>query len=570
MLPRIWVSGITFSDGTTLALAKDDIVLIVGPNNSGKSAALRGIHQKVEDDHKQSPVVSSLSLERIGTGNDVVEWIKGIAVTDPGVSPANPLYRMMGRSVWQGNAVAYWPTNALHDLAGFFCHILTAEERLRAANPATAIALVREPTAHPIHALQRDDRLERYVSAQFRKAFGMDLIVHRNAGSEVPLYTGDFPQVLPNQDRQSHEYISQLEQLPTLQSQGDGMKSFAAVLLETTVGAESVLLIDEPEAFLHPPQARLLGQILVSQRTLERQLFLATHSGDFLRGVLDMDSDHVRVVRIRREGGVNRIKQLNNTQMRALWSDPLLRYSNILDGIFHEGVVVTESDADARFFAAVGDALFEETSPDVQKPNVMFTHGGGKARLPMIVSSLHQLDVPVLAVADFDILNNEHPLKELVEATGGQWNEFAEDWKAVKSAVDSKKPELGPEEIRKEILKILENSSRADSFLDLKHSIDNVLRKSSPWATAKGCGKDAVPRGTATQTCDRLLVGLRKRGIFVVEVGELEGFARTVGGHGPAWVNEVLKKDLARDAELENARRFVRDLFAAGKIVSGS
>jgi hypothetical protein len=44
---------------------------------------------------------------------------------------------------------------------------------------------------------------------------------------------------------------------------------------------------------------------------------------------------------------------------------------------------------------------------------------------------------------------------------------------------------------------------------------------------------------------------LRAAGLHVVEVGELEGFVRTVGGHGPRWVNEVLKRDLASDPELE-------------------
>ncbi len=39
--PRLFFRTITFSDGTELELEEDDIVLFVGPNNAGKSAARR-------------------------------------------------------------------------------------------------------------------------------------------------------------------------------------------------------------------------------------------------------------------------------------------------------------------------------------------------------------------------------------------------------------------------------------------------------------------------------------------------------------------------------------------------
>jgi hypothetical protein len=88
-----------------------------------------------------------------------------------------------------------------------------------------------------------------------------------------------------------------------------------------------------------------------------------------------------------------------------------------------------------------------------------------------------------------------------------------------------------------------------------------VLKKSSPWAIAKEVGKSYVPSGDPTKAADRLLGALRRLGIHVVEVGEVEGFVRSVGNHGPAWVNEVLAKDLAADPELESARMFVADLI---------
>jgi hypothetical protein len=150
---------------------------------------------------------------------------------------------------------------------------------------------------------------------------------------------GGRPILKKGEDRVSLSCIERLEALPTLESQGDGMRSFAGVILATSVGRETVLLIDEPEAFLHPPQARLLGASLVEDRPEGRQIFVATHSGDVLRGVLDSNSCDIRVLRLTREGPFNRARLLHNDRIRELWGDPLLRHSNILDGLFHECVV---------------------------------------------------------------------------------------------------------------------------------------------------------------------------------------------------------------------------------------
>lgn len=216
VLPRVWVDSITFSDGSTLPFAQHDVVLIVGPNNSGKSEALRAIRNKVTDSAQQSLVVSNLTLERMGEPGDVVRWIEGLAKGNSNSSPDNPVYERFGTQVYRSQVPDIWSKDHLSGLSRFFCHLLNAEERLRAANPAGQIALGRDAPSHPIHFLQRDDSLEKRLSSQFRKAFGVDLIVHRNAGGQVPLYVGDRPVPKAGQDRVSIEYIRELEKLPDL------------------------------------------------------------------------------------------------------------------------------------------------------------------------------------------------------------------------------------------------------------------------------------------------------------------------------------------------------------------
>jgi len=301
--------------------------------------------------------------------------------------------------------------------------------------------------------------------------------------------------------------------------------------------------------------------MLVADKPELRQLFIATHSGDILRGVLDARSASVRVARIRRSGAVNSVRQLDNDKIAELWGDPLLRYSNILDGLFHEKVIVCEADSDARFYSAIADAIVETAGPGARRPDVMFTHCGGKERLAVVVRALREVDVPVAVAVDFDVLNNDQPLRAIVEAAGGGWGAVQPDWNQVKAAVDSKKAELSAHEVRTAIECILSGVTGTSFPNSARDAIQKTFRRSSPWAIAKEVGKAFIPAGQPTQAYERLLAALHGWGIFVVEVGELESFARSVGNHGPKWVNEVLNKNLTSDSELEPARQYVAKLL---------
>ena len=430
-----------------MELAQDDVVVLVGPNNSGKSSALRGVQQKIENGNAPNPVVSSIRLELVGSVDDLRIWADS-ALANPQPPAGGPQYRVFNTGFNQEHFNSWWKPSGLGPLTRVFCNMLNADARLHAADAASNIDFTYEPLQHPIHFLYRDDALEDRISQQFKRAFGVDLTVHRAAGSRIPLYTGPRPQRVHGQDRVSRDFVTRLELLPPLQTQGDGMRSFAGTLLEASFGSETILLIDEPEAFLHPPQARLIGSMLVRNKVSPRQLIVATHSGDVLRGILDVNSPTVRVARIQRDGPVNGVRELSNDRLNELWKDPLLRHSNLLDSLFHERVVLAEADADCRFYAAILDAILVD---DIQHPDTMFIHCGGKDRMPKVLRALAAIGVGVSVVADFDVLRDENPLRGIVEALGGTWADIEGDWRRVKNAVEGTKPELNSDEVVAEI-----------------------------------------------------------------------------------------------------------------------
>ena len=555
MKPRVWISEATFSDGTTLTFGKDEIIVFVGPNNVGKSAALKELYRLLRHKTQAGKVIQTMQVDKEGSSEDCIEYIRTTSIAEITTNP-HPTYSGLGFSIYGSQIEGNWNNiNGLGELAPLFSNLLDTEQRLAAAKPATNIALTTQAPQHPIHYLQRDDSVEARFSGYFRMAFDMDMIVHRNAGNEVPLYVGTRPELQSGEDRVSINYIRQLEMLAKLHEQGDGMRSFVGVLLNAFVGFHSMLFIDEPEAFLHPPQARLLGKMLAKDLPPGKQVFLSTHSIDFIRGLLDAGASNLKIVRIGRAGNVNTPSELNSSEIESIWNDPLLRYSEILQGLFHLQVVVCESDSDCRFYAAVLDAEVERRGAAI--PDVMFTHCGGKQRVAMVVKALKKLNVPVIAICDFDVLNAEEPLKSIVDELGGAWDDIKSEWACVKKEIEQKRPELNTDDVQKAIGKILGDVSTPSlSDKNLKE-LKDILKKASPWAEAKTGGINYVPSGNANAACKKILEYCKDKGLLIVEIGQLESFVRSVGNHGPKWVNDVLGKDLKSDPELEDARKFI-------------
>jgi hypothetical protein len=243
--------------------------------------------------------------------------------------------------------------------------------------------------------------------------------------------------------------------------------------------------------------------------------------------------------------------------VKELWNDPLLRYSNVLDGLFHQAVVLCEADADCRYYNSVLDSVeVEET--EARRPQLLITHCGGKHRMPTVVEALRAVSVPVVVIADFDVLREQQPLRGIVENLGGTWSLVEEDWSVVKSALDSDSRAPSKDYVAEKLNELIGGISTPTLQKEDTERIRQLTRAESGWDKAKRAGSAAVPQGQATERMERLLTSLREIGLFVVEVGEMERFVPQVGGHGPGWVNEVHERGLHADEPLTAPRDFVR------------
>lgn len=564
--PRLSFETITFSDGTTLTLDDDDIVVFVGPNNAGKSATLRELEAWVARS-KPGIVIKHATMRKVGTQNDLRAYLD--AKAQKSGDSGNLRYGGIGYDIHHSHLQYFDQPVDRHPVAPFFAKRLTTERRIQDSDAAPALALFQSPPTHPIHILLMDPDLAEDISDKFRHAFGKDLTPFRAGGSAFPLYVGEKPAIPHGKDELSREFVEALQRSNVmLETQGDGMRSFAAVTLHVLAArTHSIQFLDEPEAFLHPPQARLLGRYIAENRPGKSQLFISTHSTDVLDGLIEGGSDKVRIVRLRREDDVNRVKELSKEQTKAVAKDTLARFSRVFDGIFFEHVVICESDADCMFYQSI--LSLSSISGD-RRPDVLFVHTAGKHRMGKLADTLRSLDVPVSVIADIDVLNDEGVFKDLFQRLGGDWAEVKAHWKSVSDAVLKQRPPLNAEQVAGLIATQLQGVAGTGEFPEERErAIKEVFKTVSPWSAMKRSGRSALPAGEPIKHFDALTEKCGNHRLWIVPVGEIEGFCRSIGSHGPGFVEKVLEeRSLETDPELQEAREFIVQIWAKAKPAS--
>ena len=475
-------------------------------------------------------------------------------------------YGGIGFNIYHSHLSHFDNATDRHPVAPFFVKQLTTESRLTDSNPAPGIRLFQDPPTHPIHLLLMDPALSQDISDKFKHAFGEDLTLFRGGGSQFPLYVGDKPVVPSGKDELSREFIEALlKSNVLLEEQGDGMRSFVAVILHAlAVRTHSIQFLDEPEAFLHPPQARLLGRYIAESKKGTSQLFISTHSTDVLEGLIE-GSNKVHIVRLRRDGDVNHIKELSKEQTKSVTQDTLARFSRVLDGVFFEHVVICESDADCMFYQSILN--LPSISGD-RRADVLFVHASGKHRMAKLADTLRSLDVPVSVIADIDILNEENTFRNLFQKLGGNWEEVNAHWRTVYNDVVNKRPPKNAKQVATFICEQLQDVTGKSNFpTDKEREIKRIFKEASPWGAMKTSGRNAISNGEPTKRFNMLLEKCRDYRLWIVPVGETEGFCRSVGSHGPGFVEKVLEElDLETNPELREVREFVRKIWAKAKL----
>ncbi len=170
---------------------------------------------------------------------------------------------------------------------------------------------------------------------------------------------------------------------------------------DTDKSSRRLLLVDEPELYLHPQGVRRLRQSLASLANSGFQVVFSTHSPLMLSR--ENAADTV-VVTKNCEKGVTVRKPLRQAVEDAIdgaqsQSRTLFELSNLAEIYFAERVVICEGKTDRRLLPLAYEKLFQQ-SPDLD--HIVFVSLGSCSDIPKALPVLAAMGIRACAVADLD------------------------------------------------------------------------------------------------------------------------------------------------------------------------
>ncbi len=551
----ITINRLEFNDGTSIDLTPRDIVVFVGPNNMGKSQSLRDINNSISFDHG-SLVVTDVDVEY-----HQPQGLRGVLENNALKSPNGQhfLYKGYGYQIHSAIVNSFGQKRYTDEhIKNFLVSMVKTEDRLTTSSPKQMVN-PGEPNQHPLQYVIDPENRQR-MSEIFEKIFGKKIFCMDRGTTQLTLHMGNdivFNQGVMKPQQVSDELYRRMKALPKVHEQGDGIRSLAGLLLNLMIPYYTMFLIDEPEAFLHPPQARVLGENIPAQLG-ERQAFISTHSIELIKGLLTADAHRVKLIRLTRDGDINHVHYLQQADLDEVWNDPIMRHSNLLDGLFYTNTVLCESDSDCQLYAAMLSHIKEGRG---SYSDALFTLCNGKGRMKALSKILKSLGIDYRIVPDIDFFNDEILVKTVYENCGGDWAAIESDYRTLYNAMNQPDGTLSHEAF----LEKVHNMIISRGWVEMTKPYIKKLGKDLPqilenqWDKLKHQGINSIVEHDVKVAAERLITAMNAVGVFPVKNGELESFFPDVTSHGPGYAVAVLEKypDLGA-AEYNEMRAFVQ------------
>jgi hypothetical protein len=492
------------------------ITIFVGPNNSGKSKALSEIEQYITNPGRPPSVVLS-GVDFNGISDPVVaetEFKNMETIPPQGITilPENNFVTSKRGSFQLKKADLI--KAIMSPLSNFDLFSIWLSAHVLMLGGANRINLINEqqagdfqnPPQTSFQRIFRDDKKRLEFRTIVHNALGFYPVIDPTNPGRLRFKISDRAPSTEIEERGWHtEAIAFHSKAEAIEQSSDGIKAFSGIVLELIAGNPRLLLIDEPEAFLHPALAFKLGnEIGKLALKEEKSVFVSTHSSSFLMGCLQSGST-INIVRLTYTKKIATSRVLPSSKIVELMRNPLLRSSGVISALFYDFVIVTESDADRAFYSEINERLLR-FRPEWGIQNCLFLNSQGKHTLGTIVKPLRELGIPTACIVDIDVLKDG----------GSVWTRFLDSANVPKI---SQAP-----------------------FGAIRSSIFEAFRSSGKDMRRDG-GLSLLPEPEKQAGAD-LFENMAEYGIFAIYTGELESWLKSLGatGHGPPWLIDIFER----------------------------
>lgn len=540
-----------FFDGRTIDLP--NLTVFVGPNNSGKSRLLKDVLAITSKPRPKTILLGKVATALPSSIREAAESYGIVAYRDQNTNAAlnfvSPTFdtqeqRHFNWTAWPDGICAGAPDP--HQFAEIFGAALTAflstARRLSLVEKGMLSGKTRGTLLQELYSHSKDTELT--IRARVREAFPeIEIALDFTSPPTIEFRVGPDFSSLPEEPRKARETLEGCEQLD---EQGDGLRSYAGIVTAMTCANRPVILIDEPEAFLHPPQAFRIGEFISSMAADNRQIVVATHSVDVLRGLVSR-SANLKVVRLDRIQNTTNFATLESDEVKHLYQDPLLSSAGVLNGLFYSSVVVTEADGDSRFYSAISSKM--DPARDLH-----FINADNKQTVPAVLNTYKKMGVRAVGILDIDVLNNAVEFNQQLDALGIT-SDLKSRVQAARARIEAEiqapslvgllsEISIGAAEIKRLADESIPKEP-ADHLLTVrasKRKLGELRESASVWRRLKQEGRAAL--SSSATDFDFILSTFSAHGVFINPAGEMEaslGSALPWRPDKKSWFRDAMK-----------------------------
>jgi hypothetical protein len=517
------------------------LILVVGPNSSGKSHLLQDIYLRLTGQPRSLVVLTDIRivkppayepfmhrLESEGyirdhaNDNGTHEWKPRTTFAGAPQSKIEAIPAPLAKQRYDEYVPVSDPSSRQgNDYLGYFGKYIVSglflQQRLKPFPSVTAIDYQTEDPTDDMHSLVLNDSARKSLWDETLRTFEKAVWPDITQGKQVGLKVSDADNLPTYEELNSP---AKMRQYASLDTEGDGFKSYVTVCMALLLGHRPVCLVDEPEMCLHPPQAYNLGQFIGRRGASPSTVtFVATHSSHVLRGAIQ-SRENIQIVRLERRETKFVAHIIPTIALTTALAKPTVRAESVLDGIFAQAVVVLEADGDRLVYQAVWEKLSAEFGLDVH-----FATVGGSGGIADTCKLYRTLKIPVVVIADLDVVTTPERLGFILDAMGASAgvNELVSRARSVMELIKKIPPDIELEAVRGELAKILPEGTtwKNEEDIPVQQRLSRISKQLDRMRRLKSGGVPRLPREVA-ELLDELLRLLKNSGVFLVPVGELE------------------------------------------------
>jgi energy-coupling factor transporter ATP-binding protein EcfA2 len=558
------------------------LILIVGPNSSGKTQLLKDVHQSILGQPRTLVVASRVGIKKPQNFDVLIQSLENEGylrkeIAQNGAPVIRAKTSVLGGSIgipaeidyqtaagWfnsfnegqknQSSQQFYSAFGAMLSTALFLVNRLTATNRTNNYDYET------QPPTNDVQALYFSSSAKEELTRVVKETFGKSIWLDPTRANILCFRVTDTPDLPPPEDRFSPDKVTKYR---VFDDEGDGIRSFVAISMCLALSRRPVCLIDEPETCLHPPQAYAIGRVIAQQaRKHTGTTLVATHSSHVLRGVIQ-ETKEVQIIRLTRAGGRFFSHLVDSKLLASAIEKPLVRAETIFDGIFADGVVLVESDADRAVYQAVW-----ESTPPTRQLDLLFVPLNGKGAMADVAKFFKALHIPVAIIPDLDLIKDDGVIPKILAALSAETEEaiiIQRECRQVTTEIRNVPPTISPDEVRAEMGQILKLPMDWHNNDDetVMRQLRQLAYKVERMRKLKKGGIPAYETAGLTEIASQLK-SLKEKfwkcGVFIVPVGELE-----------FWLSEEFMKngpgrDRKQEYADEAANRIRKHPIEAGEI----